>query len=154
MPFEDLAGDGQADQGRDLSTIFAQPLQEGGCPCGAHVLPTASEKERPNSSSNTMSAPSRRDFFYPGPIFFHPGFHQFSVLLGCTWQRFLNTIAQFIQHALERIWMVADAKFLFDQFGHTHQCPAVGRVPTCHRTSIQQSLQSLLMLGSQFRLPT
>jgi len=39
MPFEDLAGDGQADQGRDLSTIFAQPLQEGGMslrrPCAA-----------------------------------------------------------------------------------------------------------------------
>jgi len=64
MPFEDLAGDGQADQGRDLSTIFARPLQEGGCPCGRPRTADSFRKGKAKFVFKHDVAPSRRDFFF------------------------------------------------------------------------------------------
>ena len=106
---------------------------------------------KPLSSTNTRWAPRRAAFFYPGPRGpLPPGNSRFVPLDGPPFG-FLTAPAQAGQDFPHVRRMIANAKLLADQRGHSGQRPEIGAVPGPHRPVAQQRDQLRFLAGRQAR---
>src|SRR4051812_40455786 len=107
----------------------------GVCPRGAQVGATFSAKEKPNSSSNTISAPCRRAFFYPVPVLAEPGADQVFVALQSARLGFLDTPTQLLHQPADVIRVIVHAKFTLNDLLDTLLRPAVRLKTSFARTA-------------------
>ena len=94
-------------------------------PMGAHVVATLARKEKPVSSTNTLSAPWRRAFFDPAPITGEPGLHQCIVTFLRSDCGLLRAPPEGLQPAGQIMGMVVDATLHHNQCADPLQCPAL-----------------------------
>src|SRR5216683_6313054 len=106
---------------------------------------------KPLSSTNTRWAPRRAAFFYPGPRAPLPPGDGRVVPLDGPPLGLLAAPAQAGQDFPHVRRMIANAKLLADQRGHSGQRPEIGAVPGPQRPVAQQRDRLLLLAGRQSR---
>src|SRR2546428_11310397 len=92
----------------------------------------------PLSSTNTIWAPRRAAFFYPGPLFPLPPGDGRLVALDRAPLGLLATPAQRSQHLPHVRGGIAHTELLVNQLGHARQSPEVGPVPRVQGAAGQQ----------------
>src|SRR5947199_10139842 len=94
-------------------------------PCGAQVRSTEGIKRKPDSSANTMWAPSRAAFFYPGPVPLFPAFDFSFLPLQRASRGFLRGPFQAVHQATDVGAVIADSELPLDDLSNADRGPEI-----------------------------
>src|SRR5271166_4104361 len=114
-------------------------------PCGAQVRTTLGINWKPDSSANTIWAPSRAAFFYTRPVFLFPVLDRLLILLQCTSFGLLRTPLQAMQQPPDVVPVILNSKGTLDQFRNTRRGPQIGSV-TMGKRSLQKQIYQAFSL--------
>src|SRR6266851_4263719 len=121
----------------------------GVCPSGAQVLTTKGIKRKPDSSANTIWAPSRAAFFLPGPVPLFPAFDFSVILFQSASFGFLRGPFQDVHQAPDVGAVISDSELPLDYLSNAGRGPEIRPVTLRDRSLKQETHQAFSLCRVQ-----